>query len=237
MDMSFNLAAIMAFAPALVIMYLVLRKYTFPRVEQPFFSDPALFGLFAVGLVIGTILAVVNYIIVDYTNIIYAILSAILQCLAMVIVLNLKRFHGKSDTVFLGYGLGIGIGCSMALGVIYLVGSSYSELDNIGAEGYIWIFILGLSFILLMSAVGTTVGEGIARLRPMEFALQGILITVAFGMLLVAVYSQAELLWMYIYTGFAFMLSLAYFYYIMYYKLSGVVRDVLRMEGNKREVP
>ena len=51
MDIILYVAGIMAFAPTLALMYAVLRKYTYPAVEQPFFSDPAFFSLFVVGLV------------------------------------------------------------------------------------------------------------------------------------------------------------------------------------------
>ena len=51
MDMSMGIAGAAALGAALVLMYVVLRKYTYPAVEQPFFSDPSLFILFTVGLI------------------------------------------------------------------------------------------------------------------------------------------------------------------------------------------
>ncbi|MDR0888110.1 MAG: hypothetical protein LBM39_02870, partial [Candidatus Methanoplasma sp.] len=102
-------AAVMAFAPTLILMYVVLKNYTYPKVEQPFFSDPTLFGLFAVGLIAGTLLFAA-YTWFDPSNMIYMILFAAIQCFALVAIINLKRFHGKSDSVFYGFGLGLGVG-------------------------------------------------------------------------------------------------------------------------------
>ena len=51
MDMSMGIAGAIALGAALILMYVVLRKYTYPAVEQPFFSDPSLFILFTVGLI------------------------------------------------------------------------------------------------------------------------------------------------------------------------------------------
>jgi hypothetical protein len=60
MDTTSLLAAAIGFAPPISLMLWTLQKYTYPRVERPYFSDPTLFGLFAVGIVLGVILHVVS---------------------------------------------------------------------------------------------------------------------------------------------------------------------------------
>jgi heme A synthase len=215
---------------------MVLRKYTYPAVEQPFFSDPRFFGLFVVGLIAGTLLEASNRLVP--MNMIFMILFSVIQCLAMVVVMNLKRFHGKSDSVFYGYGLGLGMGCTMALGTIYFKGSDMFKIAEgaaIGIEGYAWFILIALSYVFIISALGTTVGEGVARLRPMEFGLQAIFVNVVFSLILWIAYSADESIALYICLILALMVAVAYFYYIMYVKLSGVVRDVLKMEGKTRK--
>ena len=237
MDIILYVAGIMAFAPTLALMYAVLRKYTYPAVEQPFFSDPAFFSLFVVGLVAGTLLFAL-YTYLDWLNIIYAVLFAAIQCLVFVAVLNLKRFHGKSDSVFYGYGIGLGLGCTTAFGMIFYLGSVIVG-DGDGAidiTGYVWLFLIAMSYILLLSAIGATIGEGIARLKPIEFALQGIFVNVVFSIVLVAAYGSVEN--EIVFYGFiiaALVVAVAYFYYIMYVKLSRVVKEVLKMEGKTRK--
>ncbi len=236
MDLLMMMAAIVAFAPTLALMYIVLRKYTYPAVEQPFFSDPAFFGLFTVGLIAGTFLfAVYTWI---WTSMIYAILFAAIICLVLVMVLNLKRFHGKSDSVFYGYGLGLGVGCTMAFGMIFYLGTTItgSDIGNLEVTDYIMLFIIGLGNILMISAVGTIIGEGIARLRPMEFALQAMMACVLYFVVTTLAYLNSDnsiLFYAGLIIGLVF--SASYFYYVMYIKLSEVIRDVLKMEGNKRK--
>lgn len=238
MDTILYAAAIFAFAPTLILMYAVLRRYTYPKVEQPFFSDPTFFGLFVVGLIAGTLLFAF-YTYLSRFNIIHMALFSVVQCLAMVAVMNLKRFHGKSDSVFYGYGIGLGMGCTMAFGTIYYVGSiiAGTEGDPIGAFDMVWLFLIAVSYILILSALGTTVGEGIARLRPMEFAMQSIFVNVVFNLILVAAYNGTlnNELFLYLFTALALIVAAVYFYYIMHVKLSRVVRDVLRMEGKTRK--
>ena len=232
-----GIAAIMAFAPTLILMYLILRNYTYPKVEQPFFSDPTLFKLFTLGLGMGVIFfAFTTYL--NWRSMVPMILIAVIECLALVVVLNLKRFHGKSDSVFYGYGLGLGMGCSMAFGMIYFLGTAIVGLEEgaIDLAGFIWLFILAASHVFLISAVGTTVGEGVARLKPMEYALQAVLVAVVFNLVLVAAYNNTgEGIMFYVPIVLAFVISVVYFYYIMHVKLSGIIRDVLRMEGKMRK--
>ena len=240
MDYLLYIAGILAFAPTMILMYAVLKKYTYPAIEQPFFSDPSFFKIFVVGLIAGTIMGFAYYVFLSPVNIIHMVLFAVIQCLALVTVMNLKRFHGKSDSVFYGYGLGLGTGCTMALGTIYLLGTAVSVFDEaeggtIGVTGYAWIFLVALSYILILSAIGATVGEGIARRRPMEFAMQAMFVNVVFTLILWAAFNSGSELTIYMCLIMALIVSAIYFYYIMYVKLSSVVKEVLKMEGKSRK--
>lgn len=234
MEMLLMAAAIMAFAPTLLVMYLVLKKYTYPAVEQPFFSDPTFFILFSIALVTGTILfAFYTYV---WSSIIYAILFAVIEILACVVVFNLKRFRGKSDTVFYGYGFGLGIGCTFAFGFIYFIAKSAMNFgSSIDAIGYLQLFLYGLGYVLAFAAIGTTIGEGIARHRVMEFAMQAMFFNVAFTLVLTASFMSSSDLMVWACTIVALLISVGYFYRIVVQNLSNVVRDVLRMEGKKRD--
>ena len=58
MDTALAIAAVIGLGSALVVMYAVLRNYTYPKIEEPFFSDPTLFKLFTLGLFEGTLIFV-----------------------------------------------------------------------------------------------------------------------------------------------------------------------------------
>jgi hypothetical protein len=226
-----------AFAPALILMYAVLRSYTYPKVERPFFSDPALFGLFAVGLVMGTLLFAA-YTWINWLSVFYALVFAAVECMAMVAVLNLKRFHGKSDTVFYGYGLGLGTGCAFATGTVYYLGNAIMGTDGGGVDagGMICLAAIALAHLLMLSSLGTSIGEGIARLKPMEYGLQAVIINAVFMVILTAAYGCAEseaLFYTTVAAGLA--VAAACFYLNLRVRLSKVVRDVLRMEGDPRK--
>lgn len=229
------LALAMAAVPALVMFYYVLRGYTYPAVEEPFFKDSTVITLLVVGLIEGFLIAAF-YTMFDWTNPLYGVAFAFIQTVAVLLVLNLRRFHGKSDTVFYGYALGLGQGAGMSYGMVSLF---INAADGIGGmDGLSWaVAVLFLIMQLcLMSSIGANIGEGVARLRIGEFTMQAMLVNVA-GMLLWTFVSTLSadnnILWV---LPAVLMLALGvyYFYRTVYNGLSGVVADVLRLEGRKR---
>ncbi|MCL2786848.1 MAG: hypothetical protein FWD81_06505, partial [Methanomassiliicoccaceae archaeon] len=79
MDSNMIISAVIGFGAVFALIYLVLRKYTYPAVEQPFFSDPTFFKLLTLGLVAGTgILVAYTFFQAAWSMIIVAILFALL---------------------------------------------------------------------------------------------------------------------------------------------------------------
>ncbi len=232
--MTLGLAMILGIGPALALMYLIVREYTFPRVEQPFFSDPTFFSLFIVGLVEGSVLFVLLRMFGFASNIIYMLLYAAVEILAMFVVMNLRRFRGKSDSVFYGFGLGLGMSSGLATGICFTLASVVDHLD----ASAITMVVISVSLALMLGACGTNVGEGIARNYPTQFILQALLILAAFNIALTVILQGGEIGGQITYYACQILLLLIsgfYFYRMMRVKLPGVVKDVLKMEGKKRD--
>ncbi|MDR0335193.1 MAG: hypothetical protein LBH69_04840 [Methanomassiliicoccaceae archaeon] len=237
METNMIIAAVLGLGAALALMYIVLRKYTYPAVEQPFFSDPSFFGLFTVGLVAGTAIFVgYTFFQESWSSIIIAILFAMVFELAKLVVLNLKRFHGKSDTVFYGFGLGIGVGGAFSFGFAFYASSqAIAVFEGMDAASWALFAVIAVQTVLIHSATGMTIGEGIARRRPFEFLLQALIISVAYQLLVSQMFASSSDVAVYAFLILSFLVAFGYFYHIVYKKLPGVIRDVLRMEGKTRK--
>ena len=236
--MMFGLAMVLGIGPALALLYGVVRNYTYPKVEQPFFSDASLFLLFFVGLVEGSVLFFAMRMFQFASNMILMILMGTVQVMAMVVVMNLRRYRGKSDSVFYGYALGLGMSSGLSTGFCYTMAAAMEgqPLD----VSVVMLPILAITLALILGACGTNIGEGIARNRVMEYSLQALMFLVAFNMLMTGMMMGGNDggFMFYACTVLMVVLSAGYFYYIMKLKLSNIVRQVLRMEGKKRnDVP
>ena len=237
MDAVMGIAMVVGIAPALALMFLGVRNYTYPRVEQPFFSDPTFFMLFVVGLVEGSIVFVAMRILNAASSIILMVLLAVIQILAMVLVMNLRRFRGKSDSVFYGFALGLGNSCGFATGFCFLIYGALTDMDVSIGPSFAVLVLLSVSMSLIMGACGTNVGEGIARHRVMEFALQAAIPAIIFNILLWVLFQNPENYGVLYYVCLVVMVAVsAYmFYRTMYQRLPQIVREVLKMEGKKRD--
>ena len=233
MDMIFGLAMVLGIGPALILMDLGVRNYTYPRVEQPFFSDPRFFMLLVVGMIAGSVLFFALRVLGFTTNVVYMVLMAVIEVMAMVVVMNLKRFRGQSDSIFYGYALGLGMSCGLSTGIVFVVASTIETIDASVAV----IVLMSVSFSLMLGAVGTTVGEGIARHRVMEFALQAAIPAIIFNILLWVLFQNPEDYGVLYYVCLVVMVAVsAYmFYRTMYQRLPQIVREVLKMEGKRRD--
>lgn len=235
MDTGLALAALIGLGSALVLMYAVLRNYTYPKIEEPFFSDPTLFKIFTVGLFEGTLLFVLYtylwqlFTVVGLGFVVAILFGAIIE-FAKLVTLNLKRFSGISDTIFYGFGLGLGLGAAMAFGMIY-----YWLKGELDVTSTIMVVMLALQYLLLGAANGVVVVEGVARRKPMEFTLQAVLYSAAFHLIIIPFYMETDVIWIkYVALIAASALAVFIFYRAIYRRLPKVVDDVLKMNGKTR---
>lgn len=135
----FYIASGMSLIPTLLLMFVLLRPYTFPRVERPFFSDPTFFLLFAIGLVAGTIMFAVFSFIMG--SVIPMLVFAVIQVIVPIMVMNLKRYRGKSDSIFYGFGFGLGMGCAVGTGYAYFLASVSDFFPDSAMQVTDWVLL------------------------------------------------------------------------------------------------
>ncbi len=237
MDLMLAAAGVLAIVPAFLVLYFSLRKYTYPAVEEPFFSDPKMFGLMVIGMIEGTVIFVVyTYFVSLWSSVLVALLIGVLMELVKLVTLNLRRFHSQSDTVFYGFSLGVGTAVGMAGGMTFYLGSIASSTGGIDAATWFIMIVYVMQQVLLQPAIGATIGEGVARLRIAEFLIQAIMISAVYQILMTPVWAGADV-WLYVAATAAFASVLFYFLRVVRRYMPRVVQDVLKMQGDKRRVP
>jgi len=231
----FYIAVIMGFAPALLLMYVLLRPYTYPATEYPYFSDPSFFMLFTVGLVAGTVMFLAfSYILNDILSL---IVYALIQVMVVTACLNLKRYRGKSDSIFYGYGFGLGAGAATGTGLIYWLSISADRLGGaLGLGDYGVLFILSLAMLFQYSAVGVTVGDGIARHIPMQYAVQAMIYNVVFwAVFWIALTNVGDATYFWLVAAMCLVISVMYLIYAFKKEVVLLVKEVDRMNAKGKK--
>ncbi|UCE37576.1 MAG: hypothetical protein JSW00_19335 [Thermoplasmata archaeon] len=150
-----SVASVIGFAPAILLLYILLRRY------EEFFAGKNIFLTFAVGMVLGMIITVLHMLI-EYTFVILVILLPFFEELAKLVILNYPRLKGKHETVYFGAGLGLGIGSMAIIAIAFSVFSAHPEtLGN--PQTYFDLVVLSFNFSLLNGAMGVMIGYGCAK--------------------------------------------------------------------------
>ena len=211
MNYDMFIAGAIGFAPAILLMFYTLKNYTYPIVERPFFDDRKVFFMFTVGIMIGVLLASVNYLFGSGdagSLVIFAILFALLEELTKFVILNMRRFLQKLDTAFYGVTLGLGIGSTTGFGAAFFALSALKGL--VGPLDYVFLILLATQLVLLHGATTTTIAIGSARGNPWPFLIQAIFVHLAVNLLMVPYYLGETPLG---FISFALALGFLAFYY------------------------
>jgi hypothetical protein len=179
-------SAVAGFAPALALLFLTLRKYTYPAVEKPFFDDRKLFAFFALGIVLGMVLFAFEswgQTASSSETLILLILGfAAMECLMKLVILNFPRFQRKVDTAFYGVSMGLGISSTYTFATIYV---SALSLETVTAADMTAFSLLGLQLVLLHGATTTFIGIGVARGEVKPYLAEAMLVHIAYNLFMV----------------------------------------------------
>lgn len=237
MDVPFYAAVLLAFIPTLVLMYWITRPYTYPATEYAYFNDASFFILFTVGIVAGTVMFMAfTYI---FKVIVYILLYSVIQVLVITASLNLKRYRGKSDSLFYGLAFGLGAGCATGTGIIYYV-TTLTDIvgGSLGAGDYVLLSIVALAMILQFSAVGITVGEGIARHLPMQYAVQAMIYNIIFWVLFwIWLNNSGNEAYFYLFAVVLLLVSVMYMMYAKRKEVEPLMAEVRRQQKKGKAKP
>jgi hypothetical protein len=185
MNYDMYIAAAMGIGVALALMYWTLKDYTYPAVEQPFFDDRRVFGLLAIGMVLGVVIyAVQQYF--PLQEVLFALIFAIIYEVVKLLVLNLKRFSRKLDTPFYGLTIGLGMGGTVAIGYIWgaLTAMRIGDLTPVLLD-FVIFMIWAIQLCLLNGSTGAIIGVGVTKGQPFGFLANAILVHLAYNLVMI----------------------------------------------------
>ena len=213
--------------PALIIMYISLKGY------EGYYKDKTMFLTFVAGIIMGFIVAFVQYFTLSLHIIFITILAVILAFFSQLfktIVLNLPRFHRKSETPIYGLSLGLGFGSSFTPSMI--IATAATLTDNVYILTLIIIGSIGI--ILFHGATGAYIGFGVFKGKLTRFLIISILLQIPFNIFLCFMILYSNINSIHIQIFFVFLLIVYGFLFFFYITKKVLPLLITQTEKRKR---
>jgi hypothetical protein len=173
MDLVPQTSLFLGIIPALVILYFSIKG------NEGDYKEKTIFISFIIGIIIGFVSAVVRLITYIPLLFVYIITMAFFEQLIKTIILNLRRFHEKRETLFYGLSIGLGFG-SVFTPLLIIQGSGLPDIDISFISS---VAIGSFGIILFHGATGALIGYGIYRKKLLLYLASCILIQIPFNFL------------------------------------------------------
>jgi len=133
--------------PALILLYYSLKDW------QGKFQEKTLFIMLIIGFFTGSFMILLE-LGLFYNTIAFITIFPFLGQIIKTMILNLRRFQTKKETVIYGLALGLGFGSLYPAALIIL----FNDISN---QSILLILLSSLGIILLHGATGAMIGYGI----------------------------------------------------------------------------
>jgi len=150
--------------PALVLLYLSLKKY------DGLYKEKTMFIMFIGGIIAGVLSIIIEYATIQ-VGFFAIILFPVLEHLFKTVILNMRRFHNKKEVVL--YGLSLGLGFGSVFTPYYIIITSLNYDDNISL---VIALIASIGVIILHGATGVLIGYGVYSSNLIKFFIFAILL-------------------------------------------------------------
>jgi len=161
--------------PALIILYIFLKKY------EGHYSESGVFKTFMAGIFLGFLAALLRI----YVNpapllIVFIVIFAFFEQLLKTIVLNLGRLQLKKETTIFGFSIGLGFG-TVFTPFLLIAAAAATQIDN---RSIILITAGSVGIVLFHGATGAYIGYGIYQGKLMRYLFTAIIIQIPFNVLI-----------------------------------------------------
>lgn len=216
-----TLSSVIGFAPAVLLLYILLRRY------EGLFLEKYVFILFAVGMVVGMITSVFHM-FSEYSLLVLVILFPLFEELAKLVILNNPKLQLKRETVYYGAGLGLGIGSMSIIAIAFRVFIDYPETMG-NPQTYFDLVVLSFNFCLLHGATGVIIGYGCSKGEIFNFFFRAYILHAVYNLFFL-IYTISGGVWKYGPLFVATLFAIGLFWYV----LSGLLPEAVPPDMQKK---
>lgn len=168
------IALAIGIGPALLTMWLSLRRFDYPLAPKALFDDRRVFFALAVGLAFGVFASVLTVMVATSgIGIVLTLLAvALFETSFLLVYLNRPGYRGRFDTTFYGVSLAVGASATLVMASVYTA--------NPGIRGhpewFAYLVPFSLSTALAFASVGSLIGFGAAHKQVLRYFARAYLV-------------------------------------------------------------
>ena len=176
-QLRFAISFIVGVGPAILLMWLSLRRFDYPYAPKSLFDDRRVFFAFAVGMGFGAFSSSITFAIsTSGLGIIVPLLAvALFEESFKVVYLNRKGYRGRFDTTFYGVSLGVGSGATLVMASIFNANPTLLRSPQVPAL-VAALALLSLSMTMILASTGGLIGFGTAQSKVLGYFLRAFLV-------------------------------------------------------------
>jgi len=176
-QLRFAIAFVLGVGPAILLLWVSLRRFTYPLAPKSLFDDRKVFFAFAVGLAFGAVSSALTYAIsTSGLGLILPLIAvALFEESFKVVYLNRKGYRGRFDTTFYGVGLGLGSAASLIIASAFNANPGLLQSPDVPAL-IATLALLAFSLTTILASTGALIGFGTAQSKVLGYFLRAFLV-------------------------------------------------------------
>ncbi len=176
-QLRFAISFVVGVVPAVLVMWVSLRRFDYPHAPKALFDDRRVFFAFAVGIGFGAFSSGLTVAIATSgLGIILPLIAvALFEESFKLVYLNRKAYRGRFDTTFYGVSLGVGSAASLVMASVFNANPTLLQSPQVAAL-VAALVLLSVSMTMVLASTGALIGFGAAQSKVLGYYLRAFLV-------------------------------------------------------------
>ena len=175
-QLQFSIAFLLGIVPAILVLWISLRRFSYPLAPKSLFDDRKVFFAFAVGLAFGAVSGSLTLAVSTsgFGIVVPLIAVALFEEGFKLVYLNRRGYRGRFDTTFYGVSLGVGSAATLVMSSVFTNSGLLQSPDVPALAGGLLLF--GLSLTCILASTGAIIGFGASQSKVLGYYVRAFLV-------------------------------------------------------------
>ncbi|TLZ70980.1 MAG: hypothetical protein E6K10_06255 [Methanobacteriota archaeon] len=176
-QLRFAISFVVGVGPAILLMWVSLRRFDHPYAPKTLFDDRRVFLAFAVGMGFGALSSSLTFAVsTSGLGIVFPLIAvALFEESFKLVYLNRKGYRGRFDTTFYGVSLGVGSAATLVMASVFNANPTLLQSPEVPAL-IAALVLLSLSMTMVLASTGAIIGFGTSQSKVLGYFVRAFLV-------------------------------------------------------------